>query len=257
MLLTCFLSATDSSQSENVDHLQKKLIERFFMLTKPASESFDECASPYTMCNSDAMVTSVHVNQENSAPKDRLTLYMKWAPQTLQYVHMKSTKFSGGITTSALPRNLRYFYMVKCFCIGQERYHLDMRKLPKNLEEFIISGGSISGPFILTALPDSLQVLIVNASTLSGPSKVYANFAELPKGLIFAFITTTGKHTVEPRLSVVGKTKKDDRVLAGSKDSVYGWFTGVVEEKFRNSSKYYAGLNERAKMGIWAEKNAH
>ena len=131
----------------------------------------------------------------------------QWAPPTLQYIHLRNIRLTDMWHTKNLPRDLIYFYMIRCPTLSDESlettrqsrlHHIDLQRLPLKVEEYIINEMYIRGPLILMSLPPPMRFLFIR--TIGGYKlrmDVYVDASLLPEDLQAAFIMSFPENDVK------------------------------------------------------------
>ena len=118
---------------------------------------------------------------------DNAVIDLRWLPGTLQYVHLTHLTAERPWSASQLPRDLRYFFARNVFLKQlpasetlKFAHSMEMHRLPRRMEEFILTEGFWAGPIQLVDLPQSLRLLCI-IGLIRDP--VYVASETLPKDL--------------------------------------------------------------------------
>ena len=203
----------------------------------------DECRWRGVDCTDGVMHT--FITNEGVLGDDEV-LNMRWLPSTLRFFHLQFVWLQAPWKAAELPRELRYFYSYNCYLYmeeywlverqerkDQKRHDLfvDLRKLPRRLEEFRLNSGFWAGPVRLANLPETLRLLHLT-KILVYPTVV--DNASLPEGLKSIIIDYCEGSKNQKLISTDG-APVDNRVKLQ-----------MVAHAFRNNSEYYNFCMDRS-----------
>ena len=140
----------------------------------------------------DGVVTQFVCNMSSSGP---VFVDLRWLPGTTRYVHAVDLTLYMPWHTQELSRDLRYLYMANCrtipmiFSVNSKRAKafrrdpanfIDLRQLPRKMEEMYFKDGLWAGPIHIIDLPPTMRLLHISDVLLYS---TLVQMATLPKGL--------------------------------------------------------------------------
>ena len=155
---------------------------------------------------------------------------IRWLPSTLQSLHLVWISLQEGWAAELLPRDLRYVYFKYCLhAAGANANHeINLRKLPRKLEEFYLAGGWYRGAVHLDELPPTLRVCVISCARIS---LIHAVAERFPKTIEKVHVQGCKKAKVVPSARI------DDKRFSTKID--YEDFKSPLTEKFNALEERY------------------
>ena len=135
-------------------------------------------------CTNEVMTNFFILGMHGMIPPGARTFQVNpnWLPSTLENVHLDSLDLSEIIEFRKLPRELRYFHSHDIIALNDEirSRTIELRWLPRKLEEFIIFSGRFHATLFIADLPPNMRLLFFRSLSLP---YAYVNMRNLPKSL--------------------------------------------------------------------------
>ena len=104
-----------------------------------------------------------------------------WFPSSAQFVHLRHVRLIKGWMAQRLPRDLRYF----CISYGQPykyalKRNLEVRYLPRRMEELHVHDGFSFGTLLITDLPQTMRLCFIKSIFIE---RAFVDNAQVPDSL--------------------------------------------------------------------------
>ena len=252
-MITAWFFITADTQESEINSFQLICMQQFFhakqlpinlldpmqrWLTRDGLHNFDVCAWRGIECKGGkAIGLSISVALSDTA----WLVSLDWLPPSLECVYLQFVSSINGWMAERLPQKLRFLYIRGDTSILSDLHRsVDLRKLPRNMEELMSTNGMYHGKVYLTNLPSTMRILWI---TSIPTKKVVGEIDILLKKMIFVRVTDG----VDELSKVYRPNGKKSRVSMSKATEVEKALN--ASQKYRNVEVLWKGIAwDRAKV---------
>ena len=231
-----FADAVEYAHAEVLRQVNRSLLRKLLEIQGGSQpQRLDACTWQGITCK-DNVVEMIHVDQSGKPLK---LIDMDWIPPTVQFVCLKDIAAVNGWVTQRLPRALRFLSMNRIYTVqrdGATARSVDLRTLPRGMEELFVRSGDLHGALCIANLPQTMRTILIRHERIS---EVQVDAAGLPVSIqVISVVNTLGKEkqAKEDRVRIRWVGKDKDARVTNRAD------TTVVESKYADVFKKSVGL---------------
>ena len=212
---------------------------RYLCADRPRNDN--PCTWRGVTCVAEVMTTLVFLSTSNDhvgkhiRSAKRWTINPNWLPSGLQNIHLGEANYTEDMQLQRLPRELRYFCAYDLLQAKGQTARLNLRLLPRKLEEFIVLLGRAPATVLIADLPTNMRLLYMRSISLK---KAYVDSSSVPKSLENAVIC--GMHGSVQMHSVDGEALDDRFVRQGDPNALSARYAAYT----RQQSDIYLEVNQ-------------
>ena len=167
-----FILSAAHGEVPDVYDFQLECIRNFYAKPKFGTQQFkaeldikDDGNNPckysgFRCVNDKIMSVVIHIDKHAGNTTGDTIICLQWLPNTLHVICIKSVFIAPHWSTSMLPRDTRFLYLDRVYCVYQEYgVHVNLQALPENMEELHIFYSYKFGELVFADLPRSLRMI--------------------------------------------------------------------------------------------------